>query len=129
MHFSKPDYRIAHLITSYNLNESSGFIDMLRRVVYISFAISISYAIFVAFSSARTALTKLCKHTLPIYLSQAIVLMHAPFLIKWKADEFSLLILIAFIFISFVIALLTGREMFDSLLRRVSGSILKNVKI
>lgn len=118
--FSVPDYRVAHLIMSYNLNEIGGLTDMGRRAAYILFATSISYAIFMAFSGAKSVLSKLGKHTLPIYLFQAIVLMYAPFIIKWRADEFSLLILIFFIFISVVMAFLSGREIFDVLLRRAS---------
>lgn len=125
VHFSEPDYRVAHLIMSYNLNIANGLTDLARRAIYILFATSISYVMFVAFSGARSALSDLGKHTLPIYLSQACVLMYAPFIIKWRADEFSLLILFSFILISVVMAFLTGRKALDDLLRRISGSFVR----
>ncbi|STQ70194.1 acyltransferase family protein [Hafnia alvei] len=125
----KPDYRVPHLILSYDLNNWFGFADLFYRALFLLFSFSLSVFIFSIFTDKNGIITRIGKHTLPTYIAQAVIIMYAPFLIKSQYNEFSIQLLIIFITISLSISIITGTKTLDSLLRgipKILISIFKN---
>lgn len=125
MNVFTPDHRAAHLVVPYMLDVDDGLKDLLTRAIYLGFSFTLSVGLFSLFSEHKTFLTKVGTYSLPVYLFQAIAAFYMGTLIKWRAEAFSIPLLVVFLFISVLIPLVVANKFFDDVIKIIPNFLMR----
>lgn len=107
----------------YELNGQDIVISLIARILFIFFSLSISIVVFYLFGDYGSFLSRIGRHTLPIYLFQAVSLSVLRLYIPIKYQEFSLAATLIFVIISVLFSFVFGRAFFDLMLRNTAKKI------